>query len=138
MAKLDETVKKECLVTAVWVLILSALMQSIYLLCGIWNVSVLLGNIYGGAVAVLNFFLLGLTVQSALGKDEKEAKNTVKLSLTGRMLLLFAAGALGVALPWFDSLAAVLPFVFPRISVYFRAYFEKKKNIKSDDNQKDG
>ena len=131
MARLDGTVKKECLITALWVLILSVPMQILYLLCGFWSVGALLGNLYGGAVAVLNFFLLGLTVQNALGREEKEAKSLVKLSLSGRMLLLLGAGALGIALPCFDSLAVVIPFVFPRISVYFRAYHEKKKNAKN-------
>ena len=56
------------------------LMQSVFLVAGIWDYKVLSGNILGYIAVVGNFFLMGLTVQKALTKDEKEAKQLIKLS----------------------------------------------------------
>ncbi|MBE6871647.1 MAG: hypothetical protein E7491_06800 [Ruminococcaceae bacterium] len=127
MKKVDATVLQETKYVSVWVLILSVLMQSVFLVIGKWDYTVLLGNLLSGAFSVLNFFLMGLTVQSALGKDEKEVKNAVKLSQTYRSLMMFAMLAVGVLVPVFNTLAVVIPVVFPRISFIFRPMFDKKQ-----------
>ena len=127
MKKVDATVLQETKYVSVWVLILSVLMQSVFLVIRKWDYTVLLGNLLSGAISVLNFFLMGLTVQSALGKDEKEVKNAVKLSQTYRSLMMFAMLAVGVLVPVFNTLAVVIPVVFPRISFIFRPMFDKKQ-----------
>jgi len=127
LKKVDATVLQETKYVSVWVLILSVLMQSVFLVIGKWDYTVLLGNLLSGAFSVLNFFLMGLTVQSALGKDEKEVKNAVKLSQTYRSLMMFAMLAVGVLVPVFNTLAVVIPVVFPRISFIFRPMFDKKQ-----------
>ena len=127
MKKVDATVLQETKYVSVWVLILSVLMQSVFLVIRKWDYTVLLGNLLSGAFSVLNFFLMGLTVQSALGKDEKEVKNAVKLSQTYRSLMMFAMLAVGVLVPVFNTLAVVIPVVFPRISFIFRPMFDKKQ-----------
>ena len=66
MPKLDATVKRETLYVAFMTLILSVLMQAIFLIVGEWDYTVLLGNLFGGGVAVLNFLLMGLAVQTSL------------------------------------------------------------------------
>ena len=70
--KVTEAVKRESIYVAIWVGVLSLLMEAVFLICGWWETGVLLGNILGGAAAVLNFFLMGLSVQKAVEKDEKE------------------------------------------------------------------
>ena len=127
MKKVDATVLQETKYVSVWVLILSVLMQSVFLVIRKWDYTVLLGNLLSGAFSVLNFFLMGLTVQSALGKDEKEVKNAVKLSQTYRSLMMFAMLAVGVLVPVFNTLAVVIPVVFPRLSFIFRPMFDKKQ-----------
>ena len=59
---------------AVWVVIFSTLMQAVFLIARGWNVTVLFGNLLGAAAAVLNFFLMGLTVQSATARGERTRK----------------------------------------------------------------
>ena len=58
--KIDPTVKKETLFVGGVTLILSMLMQSVFLIIGRWDLSVLFGNLLGGVIGVLNFFFLGL------------------------------------------------------------------------------
>ena len=43
MSGLDPAVKKETLYAAAWVLLLSLLMQAVFLIAGKWDLSVLLG-----------------------------------------------------------------------------------------------
>ena len=78
MSKVDKTVVKETKYIAFFVLTLSLLMQLIFFVLGKWNYTVLLGNILSGSVAVINFFLMGITVQKAVAKEEKDAKKQSK------------------------------------------------------------
>ena len=132
MKKIDKTVLKETAYIAVFSLIFSAIMQAVYLIIGRWDYTVLLGNLMGFAAAVGNFFFMGLTIQSALGKDEKQVRNAVRLSLTLRMLMLAVFVGLGVLLDCFDTIAVVIPFVFPRIAIAFRPLYDKKHGTQND------
>ena len=127
MKKVDKTVIQETVFVFAFIFIFSVLMESVYLILGKWELSVLWGNLLGAFAAGGNFFLLGLTVQSALGKDEKEAKNRMKLSQMLRMLMLFTVAVIGYLIPGVDIVAVVIPFVFPRIAVALRYFFIKKK-----------
>ena len=120
MKKVDSTVLKETSYIAALTLVLSLLMQSVFLIAGMWDITVLLGNLRGIVAAVGNFFLMGITVQSALGREEKQIKNLMKLSQMGRMLLLFGVALIGYLVPLFNIIAVVVPFLFPRIAVTVR------------------
>ncbi len=128
MKKIDATVKKETLYIFLFTVVLSALMESVYLVIGKWDYTVLLGNILGVAGATANFFIMGLTVQNALGKEEKDAKNLMKLSQSMRMLMLFAIAIVGYLVPVFSLVAVVIPFIFPRLAVTLRALYINKNN----------
>ncbi len=108
-------------------LILSVLMQSVFLVIGKWDYTVLLGNILGALAGIGNFFLMGLTVQSSLGLDVKDAKSRMKLSQMLRTLLMFAVAVVGYLVPVFNLITVVIPFIFPRISVTVRAIMIKKQ-----------
>lgn len=127
MKKIDEVVLKETKYIAAWVVVLSLLLQSIFLIMGKWNYTVLLGNLLSGGIGIINFLLMGLTVQSAVDKDKKEAATAMKASLALRTFILFATAAIGVLLPVFDTWAVLVPLFFPRIAVAFRPVFEKNK-----------
>ena len=124
MKKVDATVRKETTYILLWVLVLSALMQAVFLVLRQWDIMVLAGNALSGAAAVLNFFFMGLTVQKALEKDEKEAKTAMKLSQTYRMLALIVVAAVGASL--LNLWAAIIPLFFPRVAISFRPLFDKK------------
>ena len=109
MSGIDETVKRESVYIAAFVGVLSVLMQAVFLVAGHWDYTVLCGNLLSAAAAVGNFFLMGLTVQKALGKGEKEAADTMRLSQRLRLLLLFVVVAVGAAAPCFHTLAVIIP-----------------------------
>ena len=125
MKKIDATVLRETVYISGFVLILSVLMEAVFLLVGHWNYTVLLGNLLAAAAACGNFFLMGLTVQKAVDKDEKDAAAAMKLSQTLRSFLLFAVAALGALAPCFHLLATLIPLFFPRIAIACRPLFHK-------------
>lgn len=128
MIKPDSAVKRESLYITVCVIIGSFLMEAVFLIIKKWDITVLNGNILSAAAAILNFFLMAITVQKAVAKEEKQAAATMKLSQSLRMLMLFAAAAIGVALPCFNIVSVLLPLFFPRIAVALRPLFNKRSN----------
>ena len=127
LKKIDATVVKETGFVAVMTLILSVLLQAVFLVIGKWDYTVLLGNVLGAFAGIANFFLMGLTVQASLGLEVKDAKSRMKLSQTLRTLLMFAVAVVGYLVPVFNLITVVIPFLFPRIAVTVRAIMIKKQ-----------
>lgn len=127
MKKIDSTVLKETAFVASMTFILSVLLQAVFLIAGRWDYTVLLGNVLGAAAGIGNFFLMGLTVQSSLGLEVKDAKSRMKLSQMLRTLLMFAVAVVGYIVPVFNLITVVIPFLFPRIAVTVRAIMIKKQ-----------
>ena len=115
LARIDPTVRRMTGYIAACVLVLSALMEAVYLVIGAWDMTVLWGNLLGAAVAVLNFFLMGLTIQRSLKLSQEDAKKFIQVSQSLRMLMVLVFCAIGAAVPVFDLLAVLLPQFFPRI-----------------------
>ena len=124
MKIIDKTVIKETKYITVCVIILSLIMQSVFLVINKWDYTVLFGNILMGFFSVLNFFLMGLSVAKAVTKDEKEAKSVMKLSQTYRMLLVAIVLIIGLTVPVFNNVAVIIAVFFPRIAVMFRAFLK--------------
>lgn len=124
MKKVDAAVRRETNYILMWVLVLSALLQAVFLVSGKWDITVLAGNALSGAAAVLNFFFMGLTVQKAIEKDEEDAKTTIKASQLYRMLLLVVVAVVGAV--FLNLWAAIVPLFFPRVAISFRPLFDKK------------
>ncbi len=122
MSKIDKTVLQETKFLGVWSLIFSMLMQAVFLVLRKWDVAVLLGNLWGVLVMLLNFFLLGLTVQKAVIKEEKEARSLMKLSHSLRNMMVFVLAVVGVVLPWFSTLPLIIALFFPRIAMTIRGF----------------
>ena len=128
----DPVVKKETKFIAVWVLILSCILQAVFLVIGKWDYTVLLGNLLSGTAAVVNFLLMGLTVVKTLEKqkedddgDFKEARQFAKMSQTARNAMIVIVGVLGPALPCFNIFSTLIPLFFPRIAAWIRMLFVK-------------
>lgn len=132
MKKIDATVVRTTLYVGTWELILSALMQAVFLIGGWWDVTVLWGNLLGGAAAVLHYFLMGITVQKALGKEEKEAKDLMKLSLTLRNMMLVAVMAIGFLFNCFNIIALLVPMLFPSVAAKASPIFLKEDEKAGD------
>lgn len=136
--KVDKVVKKETLNIAVGILICSMIIQIIFLIIGKYSLGILLGSIYGGSVVLLNFFLMGLTVQKVTKiEDQNEAKKRMQFSYTGRQLILFLLIGFGMYVSvtyeifhWFPVLIAL---IYPRIIIGVVAVYRKKTQLEGDE-----
>jgi len=156
LTKIQPAVKKETLRIAVGTVILSVLMIAVFLIAGYFDSAVLLGALLGTAVTILNFFLLGLSVQRATekmkdvhfpsyeeadaelkeGEEEPpvpespemtQAKRGMQLAYTGRMMLVVATGIVALATDSINPVAALVPFLFPRIIIFIYGIFHKEE-----------
>lgn len=113
----DVAIRRECARLAVGHLIADAVMCVVFAALSRLDYTVPLGAALGSAVAVLNFFLLGVTVQKAAneGGDQKRA---VQASYTLRMLMVSLAVILGIVLPFIHPIAVTLPFLLNTPLIY--------------------
>ncbi len=125
---MDPAVRKETGYIAVWVVALSLVMQGVFLLLHRWEIPVLTGNLGGAAVAIGNFWLLGVTVSRAVeqGKPE-EAARRVKATATLRLLGCALICVILIALLKTNVYATVIPLLFPRIGIAFRPMIDRKR-----------
>lgn len=129
MARIDPTVRKETLNVALWVGVAILPVQAVFLIAGWWDLSVLLGSLLGSATAIGNTLLVGLMVQKAVTQAEKQAKNTIRFSQGGRLLMQGAVLVLAAVLPGvFNIWAAAIPLLVPRIAVSIRGKQLAKEN----------
>ena len=145
----DRAVKRETLRVAAGVFALVAVMLAVYAVLGKLTASVALGGIYTGLLTVLNFFIMGLTVQGVTDRAAEkerteqeladltiEMKNRMKLSYNVRMIALFALLVVGLTVFKFDPLATILPVVFPTIVIRVLQIMEAKKPSVSEGSEK--
>ncbi len=153
--KVQDSVKKATLTIASGTLLLTGVMLLVFVLLGQFELPVLLGALLGAAAAILNFFLMGLSVQkmaersaaegsaqpsSGADEDEKDdedskpdspyaqqAKKSMQLSYGARMLMMVAVAVLALSLPCFHPIATVLPMLFPRLVIFAQQFLLNKE-----------
>ena len=129
---MDPAVKKETGYIAVWVILLSLVMEAVFLLLGKWDFSVLSGNLGGAAVAIGNFFLMALIATRAMnrgvesGKPE-EAAARVKATAMIRLLGSVALCVILIAVFKTNVYATLIPMLFPRIGIMFWPKFNRNR-----------
>ena len=80
--------------------------------------TVILGALLGGAVAILNFFLMAVTVQKVTQtEDENRAQARMRLSYTYRTLMQMVWVIIVLAAPCFYYIAGILPLFFPSLGI---------------------
>lgn len=132
MAKLQDAVKKETKRVFIYVLVLDVIMIGIFVLLklffknveffngkpGMGYLPVILGAVCGGAVAVLNFFLMAVTVQAVTNiEDPDTAKNLYKNSYFRRLGLQLLWIVAVVLAPCFNIFTGIAPLFFPSLAI---------------------
>ena len=88
--------------------------------------TVFLGGICGGIIAVLNFFLMGLTVQKvAASTDEDAARSRMKASYSQRMMLQMLWVIVAIVAPCFQFVAGIVPLLFPGMGIKIMGIIKK-------------
>lgn len=92
----------------------------------VFDYTTILAGIIGGGVAVLNFFLMGISVQNiAATEDQDLAKKKMKTSYSQRMALQLIWVVIAIAAPCFYFVAGILPLLFPSLGIKLMAVIKK-------------
>ena len=126
LEKIDPIIRKNTAFMAAFVLVGTTLMEAVFLIIGKWDVTVLWGGLWGAFAAILNFFLMAMTVQKAVTKEKKDAQSLMKVSQGLRMLLLIVLCAIGASVPAFNLIAVLIPLVFPSVGAKLYNMFVKE------------
>ena len=121
---------RETAIIAVGEVICAAVMMGIFALLGKFDISVLLGGVFGGVLAILNFFFMAVGASLAADKAEKQnvkgGQGIIKSSMLIRyvvlFIILFALGKSELC----NLIALVLPIVFVRPVLSVGEFFRKK------------
>ncbi|MCI7735778.1 MAG: ATP synthase subunit I [Clostridiales bacterium] len=118
--KPQETVLRETRRIAVGVFSMLAIMLVVYAAMGRFSLAVVLGGLIGSLYAVINFLLLGMTVQKVAEMregNEELARMQMKSSYNMRMVIMILLIVVAFALPFVDGLACMIPMLFPRLTI---------------------
>lgn len=130
---IQPAVKKETVRVAVSTFAGVALMWAVFVILHLsmpqkvpLDYTVFLGGICGGLIAVLNFFLMGLTVQKvASSTDEDAARMKMKASYSQRMMLQMLWVIIAIVAPCFHFAAGIAPLLFPGIGIKILGIIKK-------------
>ena len=131
---MDPAVKKETGYIAAWVILLSLIMEAVFLLLRKWDLSVLFGNLGGAVISIGNFFLMALIATRAMnrgvetGKPE-EAAARVKATTMTRLLGCVLLCVFLIAVFKTNVYATLIPMLFPRIGIVFWPKFNKNRGM---------
>ena len=147
--KPDSAVRRETARVAAGVFALVAVMLAVYAVIGKFSVPALLGGVYTGLLTVVNFFVMGMTVQGITNRAAEKArteqeiaeltlemKNRMKLSYNLRMIALFALMVAGIAVFKFAPIATILPILFPSLVIRVLQIMEAKRPSVSEGSDK--
>ena len=130
--KIDGTVKKETAYVAIAEAILIAVMLAVYLIISKFTLNVLFAALTSGAVAVLNFFVMGLTVQKAVTvDDDSDRRKLIRASQLMRLLVMGVVVIVCAVFPKFDIFALFIPLFFPRLFAQARGIYGAVKDGKN-------
>ena len=116
--KLSPAVKQETLHIAEGTAVGVVRMLAVFALLHKLSRWVVFSGVLGGILAVLNFFLLGLTVQKvAQGEDEERGRKWMQFSYNVRMLLLVVWLIVAISVPALNWVAALIPLLMPRVTI---------------------
>ncbi|MCD7818959.1 MAG: hypothetical protein LUH07_07900 [Lachnospiraceae bacterium] len=93
-----------------------------------FDYTVILGGIVGSLITILNFFLMGLMVQSAAScETEDSARARVKASYSQRLLLQMLWVVAAIVAPCFHFAAGIIPLFFPSIGIKLTGILKKSE-----------
>ena len=94
-----------------------AVMVAVFAICGYFSWGVVLSGLLGGTTAILNLFLLALTIEKSLSKGGKGAQSFMGISYIIRIAMIAAVVVFAIKNQYLNYVAVVIPLVFPQIII---------------------
>ena len=139
--KLNNAIRRELVFVAAGLAVGDALICAVFALLHKFDYTVPLGAVWGSAFAFLNVYLLALRVQKVAyseDADKKIAQNRLRSSYFGRMMLMVFAIIVGVIVPWFHYISALIPFLIPQPVMMLRRAIVTAREKRGADNSDKG
>ena len=139
--KLNNAIRRELVFVAAGLAVGDALICAVFALLHKFDYTVPLGAVWGSALAFLNVYLLALRVQKVADSedaDKKIAQNRLRSSYFGRMMLMVFAIVVGVIVPWFHYISALIPFLIPQPVMMLRRAIVTAREKRGADNSDKG
>lgn len=106
------------------------IMLAVFAMLGKFDITVLLGGLMGGLLAVGNFFFMAVAATLAADRAEQQdvegGKKLMKASYPVRLLVLAVILVACIKSGWFHVLSLVLPLAFTRPILTMAEFFKKK------------
>ncbi|MGN0687966.1 MAG: hypothetical protein ACI4KA_07675 [Oscillospiraceae bacterium] len=93
-----------------------------------FDYTLITGGLFGNAVCVLNFYILGVTAEIALRKSAKSAQTYMNLMYCVRYLGMFFMMSAAALLSCLNLFAAIVPLLFPKPVIMLRALRERNND----------
>ena len=121
---------RELAFVAVGELLVLGLICGAFAILGKLDWKVLLGGALGALTAILNYFLMAVTIYAAADRaeagDPVRGKRLVSLSMLGRYLLMIAILVIGAKSGACNVIAMVIPLAVFRLLIFAAEFFRKK------------
>lgn len=138
--KLQKAVVEETRRIAIGTAIGTLIMLAVFAAIRRFDYTVALGALLGYVAAVLNFFLLSVTVQKAAGdirgeEEErvKRGKRLIQSSYSLRRLFQGVVIVVALLVPCFNWVATVIELLLPTASIYVRQLFTTLRHSERTD-----
>ena len=105
----------------------------VFFILGFFDIAVLYGGLLGSLVSFLNFFFLAVTVEMSVKKGKANAQGTMGISYMVRLLFIALAVVFAIKSSYINYVSAVIPLIFPRISILILNILSKKGEAKKDE-----
>lgn len=105
----------------------------VFFILGFFDIAVLYGGLLGSFVSFLNFFFLAVTVEMSVKKGKSNAQGTMGISYMVRLLFIALAVVFAIKSSYINYVSAVIPLIFPRISILILNILSKKGEAKKDE-----
>ena len=105
----------------------------VFFILGFFDITVLYGGLLGSLVSFLNFFFLAVTVEMSVKKGKANAQGTMGISYMVRLLFIALAVVFAIKSSYINYVSAVIPLIFPRISILILNILSKKGEAKKDE-----
>lgn len=123
---LSNVVLKEIKKIGICTAVLTAVMLIVFKIIGYFNSAAFFGALLGYLINFFNFVVMSITVEFALSKHKSKASSLMGLSYFVRLAVIAVAVCYAIKSPHINYVAAVIPLIFTRISVYILNFFGKR------------
>ena len=136
MSKIAPAVKKETTHIALGTSIGVVIMLIVFAVLHRFNAGVLVSALIGGALAVINFFMLGITVQKISdGQSTERGRKWMQFSYNMRMLVMVVWLIIAITVPFLNWVAAAVPMLMPRLTIGVMQITGMYKKEKPEDSE---